>query len=83
MAEEATRAILTIEFQDGKTQKWRFELAPDAPYALQELKDVLVQEFAGDGKDSRNFEITASGTFASPQFTLKEKHVYIANAEPL
>lgn len=84
MAKEPTRATLTIEFQDGNIQRWRFELAPDAPYALEELKDSLVQEFAGDGKDGRNFEIKASGTVESPQFILKEKRAgYITNPEQL
>lgn len=81
MAKEATRATLTIEFQDGTTKRWRFELSSDAPYAVEELKDSLVHEFAGDGKDSRNFEIKASGTVESPAFFLKEKHVLFGNAE--
>lgn len=84
MAKESTPAMLTIEFQDGNIQRWRFEMAPDAPYALEELKDSLVQEFAGDGKDSRNFEIKASGTFESPKFVLKERHGgFFANPEKL
>jgi hypothetical protein len=60
MAREATRAMLTIKFHGGATQKWRFELAADAPYAVEELKESLVHEFAGESKDSRNFEIKAS-----------------------
>lgn len=83
MAREATRATLTIEFHDGTTQKWRFELAPDAPYAVEELKDSLVHEFAGDGKDSRNFEIKAGGTFAAPDFLLEEKQEMFLNREQL
>lgn len=81
MAKEATRAMLTIQFHDGTTQKWRFELAPDAPYAVEDLKDSLVHEFAGDSKDSSNFEIKASGTFAAPEFRLTEKQEMFLNRE--
>jgi hypothetical protein len=83
MAGEATRAMLTIEFHDGTTQKWRFELAPDAPYAVEALKDSLVHEFAGSDKDSRNFEIKASGTFAAPEFSLIENQEMFLNREKL
>jgi hypothetical protein len=83
MAKEPALATISIEFGDGNIKRWRFELAPDAPYALEELKDSLVREFAGDGKDSRNFEITASGTVGSPHFALKEKQVYIGNVEQI
>jgi hypothetical protein len=83
MAREVTRAMLTIEFHDGTTKKWRFELASDAPYAVEELKDSLVREFVGDGKQTDDFEITASGTFAAPEFLLKETHDMFFNREEL
>lgn len=83
MAREVTRAMLTIEFHDGTTKKWRFELASDAPYAVEDLKDSLVHEFAGDGKQSVDFEIRASGTFAAPEFFLKETHDMFLNREEL
>ena len=83
MAREATRAMLTIKFHGGATQKWRFELTADAPYAVEELKESLVHEFAGESKDSRNFEIKPSGTFAAPEFVLEEKQEMFLNAEQL
>jgi hypothetical protein len=83
MAREATRAKLTIKFHDGTTKKWGFELASDAPYAAEDLKDSLVHEFAGNGKDGSNFEIKAGGTFAAPEFFLTEKHDMFLNPQEL
>jgi hypothetical protein len=77
------KAQLTLESLNG-TKRWQFELAPNTPLGMKQLKEALVHEFIGDEADDEDYELTVGGTLGSPSFILTEKkQSFIKNPEPI
>ena len=63
----------TIEIvRDSEVERWRFQLADDAPLAVKELRAELVDEFIGGSADAENFQLVYAGTAGEPVFRLIE-----------
>jgi hypothetical protein len=78
MADVRPTARLRIVRQGGREDRWRFELAADAPLDNDQLKRELLQQF-DEGADADNYDLTVKGTLAAPEFILTERRKGIAS----
>lgn len=83
MPEQLPSGTITIQRSDGSTERWRFQLSPDAPLYPEELKLAIINEFLDDAVDPTQFELSLGGTAASPTLTLFERRRYFTARERL